>query len=78
MAKNVTLALDDRLIERAREYAYARDLTLNSLIRELLKNAVEPADATGPELTFQLMDEAKPQGSQGRWRREDLYRRRRK
>jgi hypothetical protein len=73
MAKNLTLALDDRLLERAREYAYSRDLTLNSLIRKLLTDAVDPAGAGGPDSTFRLMDEALPQPSQGTWRREDLY-----
>jgi hypothetical protein len=74
--RNLTLALDDRLIEQAREYASARDLTLNSLIRKLLQDAVNPADSKGPDETFRLMDEAKPQPSQGVWRREDLYDRR--
>jgi hypothetical protein len=76
VAKTLTLALDDRLIERAREYAHSRDLTLNSLIRELLAKAVDPGDTVGVGTTFQLMDEAKPQPSQGTWRREDLYERR--
>ena len=76
VAKNLTLALDERLIERAREYAHARDLSLNSLIRKLLVDVVDPAEAGGPDLTFRLMDEAQPQPSEGSWRREDLYDRR--
>jgi hypothetical protein len=73
MAKNVTLALDEWLVERARDYAQARDLTLNSLIRQLLTDAVAPSGTTGPETTFRLIDEAQPRGSMGKWRREDLY-----
>ena len=69
------MALDDRLIERAREYARSRDLTLNSLIRKLLVEAIEPGDTSGPDVTFRLMDEAlavaKP--SESGWRREDVY-----
>jgi hypothetical protein len=76
MPRNVTLALDDRLIGQAREYASGLGLTLNSLIRKLLEEAVHPADSKGPDETFRLIDEAKPQPSQGVWRREDLYDRR--
>ena len=73
VSRNLTIALDDRLIERAREFAYSHDLTLNSLIRKLLIDAVEPAGSSGPDVTFRLMDEAQPQPSEGDWRREDLY-----
>ncbi len=73
MARNLTVALDEKLIERAREYAYSRDLTLNGLIRKLLTDAVEPADAGGPDVTFRLMDEALAKPSESGWRREDVY-----
>jgi hypothetical protein len=73
VAKNITLALDERLIERARDYAHSHDLTLNGLVRKLLVEAIDPGDSGGPDVTFRLMDEASPKPSESGWRREDVY-----
>lgn len=39
--KNITLAIDDGLLERARVYAAVRKTTVNGLVRELLAQAVD-------------------------------------
>ena len=70
--RNVTLAMDEQLIERGREYARRRGMSFNALIREQLHKLVnQQVDWT--EETFRAMDEAAG-GSGGRkWRRGDLY-----
>jgi hypothetical protein len=70
--RNVTLAMDEQLIERGREYARRRGMSFNALIREQLHKLVyQQSDWT--EETFRAMDEAAG-GSGGRkWRRSDLY-----
>ena len=70
--RNVTLAMDEQLIERGREYARRRGMSFNALIREQLHKLVyQQSDWT--EETFRAMDAAAG-GSAGRkWRRSDLY-----
>jgi hypothetical protein len=74
VAKNLTIALDDRLLANARQYAQARGQSLNELLRQLLAEAIYPSTA-GPQHTFQLMDRIDAKPSTGKWRRQDLYRR---
>jgi hypothetical protein len=71
--KNITLSLDDELLEAGREYAQRHHTTLNALVRELLVRTVL-ADRQGTvKEMFRLMDSA-PGNSRGRrWKREDLY-----
>jgi hypothetical protein len=71
---NVTIALNDQLVQKAREYAAERQTTLNGLVRQLLESALHPQ--SGPEGTFQLMDLAEAKPMDGPWRREDVYRER--
>jgi hypothetical protein len=71
---NVTLSIDDRLVERARKLAASEGTSLNQMIRHLLE------EATAASSTKVLLDEletlwAEDAGDSGgrRWRREDLY-----
>ena len=71
---NVTLSIDDRLVERARRLAASEGTSLNQMIRHLLE------EATAASSTEVLLDElealwADDAGDSGgrRWRREDLY-----
>lgn len=43
---NLTLSIDDDLLNRGRSYALARGTSLNTLVRELLDDAVSCPDAT--------------------------------
>ncbi len=72
--KNITLSLDDRLLEAGREYARRHRTTLNALVRELLERAVSRGERDIDAL-FRLMDDSAPPGSpEGyRFRREDAY-----
>ncbi len=70
--RNVTLAMEEELIERGREYARRHGMSFNALIRDQLRRLVyRQSDWT--EETFRAMDAATG-GSGGRtWRRSDLY-----
>ena len=71
--KNITLALDDDVLEAGRQYAQRHQTTLNALVRDLLVKTVI-ADRKGAiREMFRLMD-SYPGNSRGRrWKREDLY-----
>lgn len=71
--KNITLAIDDEILEAGRSYASRHQTTLSSLLRELLvRTVVADRQALAKEM-FRLMD-AHPGTSEGkRWTREELY-----
>jgi hypothetical protein len=72
--KNITLALDEETIKAGREYAKRHNLTLNSLVRKLLRQTVAKGSTDWIEEVFALMDKAAvpPRGAD--WKRKDLYR----
>jgi hypothetical protein len=43
---NLTLSIDEELLNRGRSYARARGTSLNSLVRKLLADAVSTPDAS--------------------------------
>ena len=43
---NVTLSIDDELLNRGRSYAQARGTSLNALVRKLLGDAVSSPEAS--------------------------------
>jgi hypothetical protein len=72
--KNVTLAMDERLLEQSREYAQKHHTTLNGLIRGLLRRTV------GAQRRASWVDEflklARTSGGNSRgwkWNREEIY-----
>ena len=71
---NVTLSIDDHLVERAREVARQQGKSLNALIREYLQSLT--ATTRGPGLSEQFQQLwAERAGRSGGWRfdRESLY-----
>ncbi len=72
--KNITLALDEKIIRKGRKYATKHNLTLNSLVRKLLEKTVETDSSDWLEECFSKMDKVDlPKGIE-KWNREDLYR----
>jgi hypothetical protein len=70
---NVTLALDDELVARAREIAAKQGTTLNELLRRYLESVAGTRSASVRASELQrLWDEAPGHGG-GRWTREDAY-----
>jgi hypothetical protein len=72
--KNITLALDEKIIKAGREYARKHNLTLNSLIRRLLEQTVTRNSGKWVDECYLLMDKAEMPGGTKKWKREDLYR----
>ena len=72
--KNVTLALDEKIIQKGRKYASKHNLTLNSLVRKLLEKTVEEDSHNWLEECFLLMDQVSVPKKVRKWKREDLYR----
>lgn len=72
--KNITLSLDEKELEAGREYAQEQGLSLNALIRQLLRRTVRSSSEDWLEECFELMDRAKvKRGKVVAWKREDLY-----
>ncbi|MEW5814154.1 MAG: DUF6364 family protein [Spirochaetota bacterium] len=72
--KNITLALDEKIIKAGREYARRHNLTLNSLIRKLLQQTVLQGSHNWIDESFSLMDKAKVPSIIKKWKRDELYR----
>lgn len=74
--KNVTLALDEETIRAGREYARRHNMTLNSLVRRLLRQTVTRESGEWVDECFRLMDQADIRAdAPRRWKRSDLHRR---
>ena len=72
--KNVTIALDERLLEEARQYAQRHNTSLNALIRSLLERTARPPSPGVLDECFRQMDRAGGSSKGARWRRQDLHR----
>jgi len=71
---NVTIAIDDDLLARAREVARARGMSLQQLIRQHLEAlAGERSGVDVAEVLFALMDETPGHSGGRRIRRDEAY-----
>ena len=74
MVVNVTLAIDEKLVVRAREVARRRQTTLNQLVRDFLEELTTPAGLPTVAQEFERLWAEHEGHSGGRtWQREDLY-----
>lgn len=76
--KNVTLAIDENLLEKARTLALRRKTTLNAMIRSLVEHEVEQEDriAWAREGMRKLIEEKQLQEGDGppfKWNRDEVY-----
>lgn len=71
--KNVTLSIDDRLLEEGRCYAKAHKTSLNALIRKVLAQTVCEQHDDSTSECFRRMDAAQGRSGGKRWKREGLY-----
>jgi len=76
--KNVTLAIDEKLLEQARALAERRKTSLNALVRSLLAHEVEQEDriAWAREGMRKLIEEKQKRGQSEQpyaWNREEIY-----
>jgi hypothetical protein len=70
--KNVTLAMDEDLVKKGREYARRHGMSFNALIRDLLRTRVVQSSDWVDEC-FRKMDAAGGHSGGRKWKREDLY-----
>lgn len=76
--KNVTLAIDETLLQQARSLAEKRKTSLNAMIRTLLAHEVEQEDriARAREGMRRLIEEKQQRGEGGppfTWNRDEIY-----
>lgn len=71
---NITLSIDEKLLERAREKLRATGKTVNQEIREHLQHIV---GNEGLERDLEFLEKTAGQGDSGgwKWNREELYER---
>ncbi len=71
---NITVSIDDRLLDRARELARKRDTSLNQMIRDYLE---EVTASSAPEHQLEDLErmwrEDNPDSGGRGWKRGDLY-----
>ena len=72
--KNVTLSIDEETLKAGRDYAKKHNMSLNALIRKLLKQSVVKSSTQWLIESFELMDKAKANSKGKTWKREDLHR----
>ncbi|NQZ76904.1 MAG: hypothetical protein HRT61_12510 [Ekhidna sp.] len=72
--KNVTLAIPDQTLQKARAYAQKHNTTLNNMIREFLKSTVETEQVNLEESLKDAQSKLNA-NSKRLTKREDLYER---
>ena len=71
---NVTLSIQDDLLEESRKYARKHNMSLNGLIRDFLKKILRKNHHGWQKEFFALADRHAASSKGKKWTREDLYR----
>ena len=71
--QNLTLSVDEKLIEEGRRYAKAHHTSLNALVRDLLAKTVQEDRTHWIAECTNKMDAANGRSRGKKWKREDLY-----
>jgi hypothetical protein len=73
--KNITLSVEEDILQAARRYAGARDTTVNALVREFLTRIATESDkaARARERLVELSRTSTAEVGPITWKREDLY-----
>ena len=72
--KNITLSIDETVLQAGREYARNHNISFNSLVRKLVEQTVVTNKDYWLHDTFSLMDTLNATSSDEKWTREELYR----
>jgi hypothetical protein len=72
--KNITLSIDDDILQAGREYARSHNVSFNVLVRRLIEQTVVQKQSRWLDDTFSLMDKANVTSVGSSWTREELYR----
>jgi len=71
--KNVTLAMDEKLVAAGRKYAADHGTTLNALLREQLEHVLGLPGADWVDRCIEEMDRAGGRSRGKAWKRDELY-----
>lgn len=73
--KNITLAIDESVLEEVRVYAAKRNTSVNRLVRDFLNGIAEQEDKTvrARRRLRELMDRSTLEVGPITWKRDDLY-----
>lgn len=72
--KNITLSIDDSILQAGRDYARSHNMSFNVLVRRLIEQTVIPRKEKWLDDTFSLMDRVNVSSDGIKWTREELYR----
>jgi len=78
MNKNITMAIDQDLLKKAKKIAVDKNTTVSGLIRSYLNNLVEQEEKNKDEIISELtniFDHSKAVIGNKNWNREDLHER---
>jgi antitoxin component of RelBE/YafQ-DinJ toxin-antitoxin module len=74
---NVTLSIDDEVLQEARRRADAMGTSLNQLVRDYLKQLAGNSDRNADAMDFERLSRLSPGNSHGwKFNREELHERR--
>lgn len=71
--RNITLAIDDKVLADVRRYAARKNTTVNALVREHLTRIATEDDRAGKARQRLIELAENTQARMGRWSREELY-----
>jgi hypothetical protein len=74
--KNITLAMDEKVIAKARAFAKAKGTTLNALVREQIVSLIErdKRQESARKQLLELIDTSTAElGPDYKWNREEIY-----
>jgi len=72
--RNITLSIDEDVLQAGREYARIHNMSFNVLVRRLIEQTVVPKKGQWLDDTFSLMDKLNVTSGNQKWSREELYR----
>jgi len=72
--KNVTLSIEDDVLQAGRDYARSHNMSFNVLVRRLIEQTVVTRTDQWLNDTFTLMDKVNVNSGTQKWTREELYR----
>ena len=72
--KNITLSIDETVLQAGREYARNHNISFNSLVKKLVEQTVVTNKDYWLHDTFSLMDTLNATSGNEKWTREELYR----
>ena len=72
--KNITLSIDETVLQAGREYARNHNISFSSLVRKLVEQTVVTNKDYWLHDAFSLMDTLNATSGNEKWTREELYR----